>query len=111
MSIEALWSVEFISNHNIVGSGVAVLETQRILGGDAQYTYMGEYRVENSTFHARIVVSMYGNNAFSVFGDRRQFTLLLSGQPAEQIFDAVGHIEGEPQNRIVIRLTRRAELP
>jgi hypothetical protein len=36
---------------------------------------------------------------------------LLSGQPAEQIFDAVGHIEGEPQNRIVIRLTRRAELP
>lgn len=111
MSIEALWSVQFISNQNIVGSGVAVFETQRVLGGDAQYTYIGEYSAENNTFNARVVVSLYGNNPFSVFGNRSQFTLLLSGQQAEQTFDAVGHIEGEPQSKIVIRLTRRAELP
>ena len=111
MSVEALWSVEFVSNQRIVGTGVAVLETQRILGGDSQYTYVGEYKVENGAFSASVLVSLFGNNPFSVFGTRRKFRLLLSGRIAEQRFDAEGHIEGEPQNIILIRLHRRAELP
>ena len=111
MNIEALYSVEFLSNQNIFGSGVAILETQRVLGGDANYTYIGDYHVQNNIFTARVNVSLYGNNPFSIFGNRRQFTLILSGNASAQTFDAQGQIENEPQNRIVIRLTRRAELP
>lgn len=37
--LEALWSVEFVSNTDGEGAGVAVLETGRILGGDGQYYY------------------------------------------------------------------------
>ena len=33
--LEALWSVEFVSNVNDSGAGVVVLETGRILGGDS----------------------------------------------------------------------------
>ncbi|MFN3715211.1 MAG: hypothetical protein ACK4R8_00640 [Thiobacillus sp.] len=35
MSIEALWSVEFISNSGVFGADVAVFESGRIYGGDA----------------------------------------------------------------------------
>lgn len=41
--IEALWSVEFMSNLQGAGAGVAVFETGRVLGGDAGYTYVGKY--------------------------------------------------------------------
>jgi len=111
MSVEALWSVEFISSNKIFGSGVAVLETEKVLGGDAQYTYVGDYKVVNDTFFAHIAVSHYAGATFSAFGNRKQFNLVLSGTPADRTIDAEGHIEGEPQNKILIRLTRRAELP
>jgi hypothetical protein len=111
MSVEALWSVEFFSNQEIFGSGVAVLETQRVLGGDSQYTYVGEYDVQNNSFNARITVRHYSGEPFSVFGNREEFNLILSGAPEQQTFEVNGYIEGEPQNEINIRLTRRAELP
>jgi len=111
MSVEALWSVEFISSNQLVGTGVAVLETQRVLGGDDKYMYVGEYKIENGVFSAHITVSHYGGAPWSVFGDRNQFRLVLSGHVGDRTFDAEGYIEGEPQNKILIRLTRRAELP
>jgi hypothetical protein len=112
MSVEALWSLEFFSSQNIEGTGVAVLETNRVLGGDAQYTYVGEYSVENNSFTARILISLYGNNPYSAFGYRRDpFWLIVSGQHGNQEFEARGYIEGEPEKTIRIYLTRRAELP
>lgn len=45
--IEALWSAEFTSNVGNFGAGVAVLETDRILGGDSQYYYVGNYQIVN----------------------------------------------------------------
>ena len=65
----------------------------------------------NDTFSAHIAVTHYAGATFSAFGDRKQFRLVLSGTPADRAFDAEGYIEGEPQNEIFIRLTRRAELP
>lgn len=109
--LEALWSVEFVSNSQGVGAGVAVIENGKVLGGDAQYIYVGECKVENGTAHATVKVTHYFGQPHSVFGTAKQFTLSLSGALAQTTFDMSGYVVENPQQKILIRFTRRAELP
>lgn len=109
--LEALWSVEFVSNLNIFGSGVVVFETGRIFGGDGQYYYTGKYEVKNGLLNGEIDVVYYSGEPWSVFGTLKQFSLSLSGQPKESTFDIEGTLNQDPSKKILIRLTKRAELP
>ena len=109
--IEALWSVLFASNHQGFGAGVAVFETGRILGGDSGYTYIGSYEVKNGVMTAEVVISKYMAAGTSVFGDLQQFTLRLEGVPKYDAFEVLGYVAEQPASKIVIQLTRRAELP
>ncbi len=109
--IEALWSVQFGSNLNDFGAGCVVLETGRVLGGDSGYYYVGSYKVENDVIAARIKVTHYSGELNSIFGNVREFELQVTGKPERNIFVLNGHVEGHPELKISIRLTRRAELP
>lgn len=111
--LEALWSVEFISNLGATGAGVVVLETERVLGGDAQYIYVGSYNLNPSTglVTAQLKVTHFAGQASSVFGNAREFNLQLSGKPNIQQFEFHGQVVERPDLEIGIRLTRRAELP
>jgi hypothetical protein len=109
--LEALWSVEFVSNVQGFGAGVAVFETGRVLGGDASYTYVGKYSSNGNGLVADIVVSNYRGAPHSVFGAIPKFTLHLEGVPKQDTFDVHGHMVENPNLKIDIRLTRRAELP
>ncbi len=109
--LEALWSVEFVSNSGVVGAGVVIFESSRIFGGDSQYYYVGNYKVKDSKVSARIVVEHYSGNPSSVFGTRKNFTILVEGDVGEKVMEVHGQIEDEPESQISIRLTRRAELP
>jgi len=109
--LEALWSVEFVSNLNIFGSGVVIFETGRIFGGDAQYYYTGRYEVKNGNLEGELEVVNYSGEPWSVFGTLEKFSLVLSGQPNQDTFDIKGALKGDPSKEILIRLTKRAELP
>ena len=109
--LEALWSIEFLSNVGGFGSGVVVLETGRILGGDAQYFYVGSYSVENHTIRAKVKVTHYSGQPFTVFGQAKEVTLNLTGTPAQDTFEVSGTVSENPTLSISIRFTRRAELP
>lgn len=109
--LEALWSVEFVTNVQSSGAGVAVLETGRVLGGDGQYFYVGSYRIQNSQVQAQLKVTHYAGLPNSVFGSMKEFELDLIGIPARDRFELHGHVAADPNLMIGIRLTRRAELP
>lgn len=109
--LEALWSVEFVSNVQGYGAGVAVFETGRILGGDASFYYVGNYKVENGTLIAEIKVVNYRGEPNSIFGPLKEFTLHVSGKPQSPEFEVAGNMAERPELHILIRLTRRAELP
>lgn len=112
MSIEALWSVEFISNTQIVGAGVAVLDADRIFGGDSQYFYVGNYKSERGVTTANIKVTHYaGAYDSSIFGPAKEFHLTLKGTPARDQFELHGHVIGMRDLTISMRLSRRSELP
>lgn len=113
--LEALWSVEFQSSLGAMGGGIVVLETGRVLGGDVQYTYIGNYKIspDGKTIDADVEVKKYGNvpGIVSVFGPAQLFSLKLSGTPAPNNMTLSGHVAGQPHLKIDIRFSRQAELP
>lgn len=109
--LEALWSVDFSSNVQGFGSGVVVLETGRVLGGDAQYFYVGSYSVENGVAYAKVNITHYAGPPNTVFGQAKSVTLQFSGKPDHNQFELQGSVVGNPALSIRVRFTRRAELP
>ena len=109
--IEALWSVEFISDMDVMGAGVVVLETEKILGGDSQYFYVCKYEVNNQELEAEIEVTHYSGEANSIFGPEDKFSVKITGEIKKEIMMGQGHRVDNPQRKLGVRLTRRAELP
>lgn len=118
MSIEALWSVTFVSTSGQQlsgGNGVVVLETGRVLGGDSAFTYVGRYSFNPKTdlLESEIRVRKYGQTDMqSIFGPMVEFNLVLTGKPSGH--DAIrfeGFVKEHPQLQIVIAAQRQAELP
>ena len=109
--IEALYGVEFVSNMNNGGYGVAVLETGRILGGDSSFVFVGDYEVKNGIVHANIKCTNDRETLESIFGDLKEFNLHLEGAPNEKEFILQGNMLENPDMKIAVKLTRRAELP
>lgn len=116
MSIEALWSVTFASNANRAGGGVVVIETGKILGGDAMFTYVGNIRVtpDGETAIADVHCRQYRDDIpghASIFGPIKEFNLKLEGPYSEQRMLLDGHLVEDPRLKIRIELIRQAELP
>jgi len=109
--LEALWSVEFVSNLQSFGAGVAVFETGRVFGGDSQYYYLGTFRVANGVAQANIKVNHCFGLPSSIFGPMKKFNLKLTGQPNTPVMELRGHLVEDPKLQIYIRLTKRADLP
>jgi len=109
--IEAMYGVEFISNQMVAGYGVAILETERIFGGDTSFVYIGSYEVKNGTVYAQIKVTNDRGVLESVFGDLDEFNLKLEGPLNDSEIILQGHVVENTALSIGIKLTRRAELP
>lgn len=109
--IEALYGVEFASNMNNGGYGVAVLETGRILGGDSSFVFVGDYEVKNGEVHANVKCTNDREMLESIFGNIKEFNLKLKGTPNAKEFILQGHMLENPEMKIGVKLTRRAELP
>lgn len=103
--IEGLWSM------GIDGAGVVVFETNRVLGGDSRYFYIGTYIIRDRLIMGSVIVTHYAYEPYSIFGDMRQFTLKIEGNIRAPTFDADGFRVDDPSQRIVLRFTKRAELP
>ena len=71
-SYEALWAVYFGDAGDSSGlrpgsanAGVAVLETQRIFGGDSQYYYLGTYEVEKDRMTATVTITHFNGEPWT----------------------------------------------
>ncbi len=119
MSIEALWTIRFASvSQNTAdrgngGSGVMVLDTGRVYGGDGDFTYLGHYKydVKTDQIGAEIRVSQHGEGNYSIFGPAREFDLNLSGKVDGDQIQFEGHVVQQPSFRIRIVGIKRADLP
>ena len=110
--LEALWSVDFQSNSQMWGTGVAVFETGRVLGGDSAMVYIGEFSVDpNGTVHAEIKVSRYSTVPMPSVVGMENFTLSVKGKADRKEMKLTGVVKEDPSRTITIHAVRRAELP
>ena len=108
--IEALWSVQFIADNNHYGAGVVVFENCRIFGGDSTYYYVGSYSIKDGVISAEVSANHYSGQRNNIVGPVEKVTWVVSGHIAHDTFDVIGNAK-ETQNKVHVRLTRRAELP
>ena len=110
MGIEALWSMRF--GAEVEGSGVVVLETERIFGGDARYYYLGEYKVEGKTISAIVKVQHYHGEPRSIFGYQKRFTVHSRCEIKEDgTIQCYGQMQDCLDGQMAVVLTRLADLP
>jgi hypothetical protein len=116
---EGLYVVEFgdVSDLTPPGmyrnGGVAVLETNRVFGGDSGYYYVGNYSVNSESIAATIKIVKHDPNWSDAFGDTAEsFTVKMQAGPM-----IAGTIEGSieradiPGIKLPVRLTFKEELP
>jgi len=116
MSCEALWSVMFQSNvqdasAGNIGGGVVVLETDRVLGGDGTFVYIGDYKITAGTITVNLTVDKYNEFTESVFGNIDHFHLNLEGEYNDIEFELHGTMAEDSSREIRIKCARVAELP
>jgi hypothetical protein len=111
--LEAMYGVEFASNSNDGGYGVVVFETGRVLGGDSSFVFVGSYELEGGLVKANIKCTNDRDILPSIFGDIKEFDLVLEGtpDPEHKEFILQGFMVENPSMKIDVKLTRRAELP
>jgi hypothetical protein len=111
MSIEAMWTAQFQSNKGIFGAGIVVLETARAFGGDSQYYYVGDYRVDGDQISVSLTVIHYANDIDSIFGPLQKFTVALKGELNEREMNLKGQANQDEALQIQLIMRRVAELP
>ncbi|NJL22851.1 MAG: hypothetical protein HC895_21770 [Leptolyngbyaceae cyanobacterium SM1_3_5] len=109
--MEAMYGLEFVSNTSDGGYGVVVMETGRVFGGDSSFVYIGSYKVENDIVKAEVKCTNDRGFLQSIFGDMKEFNIKLEGRPQRNEFVLQGHVVENPQMKIGVKFTRRAELP
>ena len=110
--VEALYGIKFISNLDNVGYGMVVLETERILGEDSSFIFIGNYEMKNNKLLATVKCKNDRKILTSVFfGDIDEYTLKLEGTPAHDNFILHGTMIENTSFKVDVELSRRAELP
>src|SRR5438874_2604832 len=83
-AIEALYVVEFgdvaLGGQQYRNGGVAVLETNRIFGGDSGYYYVGTYSVKDGQIEAQVRIVKHNPTWVNAFGDASpSFNIKMQG--------------------------------
>ncbi len=90
--------------------GVVVFTKGKIFGGDSVHTYIGNYEGEPN-IKGKIAVHQFASGP-NVMGVRGDYEIEFKSEKVQdKNIEAQGQQVGNPGNRLLIRLTRQADLP
>lgn len=111
MQLNALWTIEYATNHGDFGTGVAVLVDGHIYGGDTHYCYEGTYESEGDELVASVKLCLHHGKRAPVEEAADGFTVLMRGRPMGDELEFTGILEHEPDTKLFIHLQRRSGVP
>jgi hypothetical protein len=114
--IEALYVVEFgdvaTGGDSYRNGGVAVLETNRIFGGDSGYYYIRRFTITGNQFEANARIVRHNTSLPSAFGDNSlSFNIKVHGQINNGLMQGVMQRLDVPRVLLPMRLTWKEDLP
>src|SRR5208337_4160631 len=109
--VDGLWSIEFGSNQGIFGTGIVIFERERIFGGDANYFYLGKYKIENNIFKVEVESTHYAGKPLSVADSGHKLRFLYEGTADARIMYCKGYLGSDPTIKVFANLSKRADLP
>jgi hypothetical protein len=115
--LEGLWITRFIDpppEPYGIASGVVVIETGRILGGDSGFLYLGEISPKNGeAWPVSVRIKQHDERYGSIFGDVNDYELkgriVQNADGGEGQFIIILGRAGDDE--IIVSLTKAAELP
>ena len=111
LAVEGVYSAHFLSNANLYGEGIVVVDRGKIQGGDLDHVYIGNYSLANNEFSASLDVSNHSGNFSSVLGQLAQYRLTLNGKvKKQQDITCRGKVEGRPDLMIQVNLHKISPL-
>lgn len=109
MTPEALWSLEFMDNREHHGGGIAVLYRNRVLGGNASFTYIGEYKRERENILFKVSVRRFNDYLPGLYKD--EFTFNAKGKYHDLDFIVTGSPDDDENFVMAVQCTRQGEIP
>ena len=112
--LEALYVVEFgdFAGIEYRNGGVAILETNRIFGGDSGYYYLGDFSIFGDRFEASVRITKHNPVFANVFGDDApQFDICVLGAVKNDTIIATMERLDRPGLLLPLCLKRKAMLP
>lgn len=111
MQLNALWTIEFATNHGDYGTGVAVLVDGRVYGGDTNYCYEGSYHGEDGEIVARVKLCLHSGRPRPAGMPDGTVSVLMRGRPAGDELELTGVLEHEPSTKLFVHMQRRSGVP
>jgi hypothetical protein len=108
---KSLWLAYFASNIGWSGNGVITFHNNQATGGDNQFYYIGDYKIdaESNTVKARVLVKSYKEPSLATTGPT-EFHAEFSGpyHKSEMTLKAV--VKEDPTHRVSVSLRKIADL-
>lgn len=108
MTPEALWSLEFMDNRKHIGGGIAVLYRNRVFGGNASFTYIGEYKLKGEEILFKVDVKRFNDYLPGIYED--EFSFVAEGKYHDLDFIVTGSPEDDENIILAVQLTRQGEI-
>ena len=108
--VDGFWIVQYEGMQGN-GGGVVMFTKGRVFGGDTGYTYLGTYTTKGHSVRARVSVRNFIAGIPSVVGVTGDFELSIEGTVEGDTIRATGSLVGVQRPGIVLRLSKRSDLP
>jgi hypothetical protein len=114
--LDGVWAVQFVRSVKAGGglenAGIFILEANRILGGNHNYTYTGMFNIEDGIVKAEVHVTQHAKAMPSIFPPLEEFTIVIRGiQMTEQTLNFFGSVADNNQYSLRLQCIRHALLP
>jgi T3SS negative regulator,GrlR len=107
--IDGFWIVQVEAVQGS-GGGVAVLTRGHIFGGDNGFYYTGKYETDGTSLKARVNIRRF-LPVVNIFGVEGDYDLNLTGTVNGDVIDGKATVVGQPEAGLVVRLTKKGNLP
>lgn len=108
MTPEALWSIEFLDNHQHHGGGIAVLYENQVLGGNNGFTYQGGYLLKNGIITFDVHIVRFKEDVPGIYKD--EFDLRAQGKYDDLEFVVTGSPVDNEDLILAVQCRRRVEI-